>query len=67
MTITVCNAYLQPVRFQVMHYLENPTHVIAPDHTITVDFADQTGSFLIYCAVFSAVQLYLQGGEVNVM
>lgn len=67
-TITVCNTYLQPVGFQVMHYLENPTQVIAPGHIITVNFvADQTGSFLIYCSVFSAIHLYLQGGEVNVM
>jgi hypothetical protein len=67
-SITVCNTYQQPIGFQVMHYLESQTEVVAPDHAITVSFlADQTGSFLIYCSVFSPIHIYLQGGEVRVV
>jgi hypothetical protein len=67
-TITVCNMYSQPVSFQVAHYLERQTEMVLPNHALTVEFvADKTGSFHIYCAVFSAIHLYLQGGEVNVI
>lgn len=66
-TITVCNAYSDPVGFQVAHYFDSKTESINPGQAITVNFvADKTGTFPIYCLVFSPVHVYLQGGEVNV-
>lgn len=66
-TITVCNAYEQPVGFQISHYLQNRTESIVPGGVMTVSFvADRTGTFLIYCAIFCPIHLFLQGGEVRV-
>ncbi|HUI01408.1 MAG TPA: hypothetical protein VLX56_07245 [Nitrososphaerales archaeon] len=66
--ITLCNTYSQSVGFQVDHYLERQTETIAPGAVFNVSFlANETGTFLIYCSVFSPIHVYLQGGELNVV
>jgi len=66
-TITICNTYQQAVGFQVIHYLQDRMEIVAPGHALTVSFvADQKGTFTIYCAIFCAIHLYLQGGELKV-
>lgn len=66
-TITVCNDYQQTVSFQVAHYLQNTMETVQPGHVLTVSFvADQKGTFDIYCEIFCAIHLYLQGGELRV-
>ncbi len=67
-TITVCNAYTAPLGFQVAHYFDDKVESINPGQSITVSFlADETGTFLIYCSIFSPIHTYLQGGQVNVV
>jgi hypothetical protein len=66
-TITVCNTYSHAVGFQVAHYLQDQLETIQPEQVIRVSFlADQAGTFLMYCSVFSPIHLYLQSGEVSV-
>jgi len=66
-TITVCNTYQQTVSFQVAHYLQSEIESVLPGHVLTVSFfADQKGTFDIYCEIFCAIHLYLQGGELRV-
>jgi hypothetical protein len=66
--ITLCNTYSQAVGFQVTHYLTSETQTIQPGQVINVRFlANQTGTFLIYCSIFTPIHLYLQGGELNVL
>lgn len=66
-TITICNTYQQTVSFQVAHYLQGKTETIEPGHTLTLSFlANEKGTFAIYCAIFCAIHLYLQGGELRV-
>jgi hypothetical protein len=66
-TITVCNTYSDAVGFQVAHYLQGQLEIIQPQEVLRVSFlADQAGTFLMYCSVFSPIHLYLQSGEVNV-
>ena len=65
--IAVCNTYQQPVGFQVAYYLQNPIERIQPGQTLVVSFTtNQTGTFDIYCDVFSSIHLYLQSGELMV-
>ena len=65
--IAVCNSYQQPVGFQVAYYLQNPVERIQPGQTLMVSFTtNQTGTFDIYCDVFSSIHLYLQSGELVV-
>ena len=66
--ITLCNTYSQAVGFQVTHYLTDKLETIQPGQVINVSFfANETGSFQIYCSVFNPIHLYLQGGELNVL
>jgi len=66
-TITVCNTFQQAVGFQVIHYLQDRVESVAPGHALTVSFvADEKGTFTIYCGIFCAIHLYLQGGELKV-
>ena len=66
--ITVCNTYVAPVGFQVQHYLQSQVETILPNSVVSISFvANETGSFSIYCAVFSAIHLYLQGGVLEVV
>jgi hypothetical protein len=66
-TITICNTYQQTVGFQVVHYLQGKMETVQPGHTLTLSFvADEKGTFVIYCAIFCAIHLYLQGGELRV-
>lgn len=66
-TITVCNTYQQSVGFQVANYVEGKIESVPPGKTLTVSFiADEKGTFAIYCAIFCAIHLYLQGGELRV-
>ena len=67
-SITVCNTYSQVVGFQVTHYLESSIEAIPPGQVLRVSFlANETGTFAVYCAVFSPLHIYLQGGELNVL
>ena len=67
-SITVCNAYSQAVGFQVTHYLTDTIEAVSPGQVINVNFfANQTGTFNIYCAIFNPIHIYLQGGELNVL
>ncbi len=66
-TITICNTYKLPVGFQIVHYLQAKTEVIQPGQALTVSFVvGQKGTFLIYCAIFCPIHIFLQGGELNV-
>jgi len=66
--ITLCNTYSQTIGFQVAHYLSDNTDTVLPGQVVSVSFlANQTGTFTIYCAVFSPIHIYLQGGELNVL
>lgn len=66
-TITICNTYRLPVGFQVTHYLQKKIEAILPGEALTVSFvADQKGTFLIYCAIFCPIHIFLQGGELIV-
>ena len=67
-TITICNTYQQTVGFQVVHYLQGKVETIQPGHSTTLSFiADEEGTFIIYCSIFCAIHLYLQGGELRVI
>lgn len=66
-SITVCNAYVLPVGFQVAHYLDEKIVSLAPGQTIKVSFlASVVGVFPIYCSVFNPLHLFLQGGKLVV-
>jgi hypothetical protein len=66
--ITLCNTYSQAVGFQVTHYLVDKVEIILPGQVVNVSFfADQTGTFLIYCSILNPIHIYLQGGELNVV
>jgi hypothetical protein len=66
--ITLCNTYSQTIGFQVTHYLSDRIESILPGKALEVSFfANETGSFVIYCSTFNPIHAYLQGGELNVL
>jgi len=66
--ITLCNTYSQVVGFQVTHYLADKALTVLPGQVIQLSFfANETGTFLIYCSTFNPIHVYLQGGELNVL
>ena len=66
--LTVCNADpTQSHGFQVSNYLDSTIESLAPGQVLTVSFvADKPGDFQIYCAIFCAIHLYMQYGQLQV-
>lgn len=66
--ITVCN--VDPVEshgFQVGTYFDKSVESIAPGKVVSVSFvADKSGTFPIYCAIFCAIHLFMEYGQLRV-
>jgi len=66
--ITVCNAdTVEAHGFQISNYYDNEIIAVDPSHVIHVSFtASKVGTFRIYCAIFCAIHLFMQYGELEV-
>ncbi|MDA4134501.1 MAG: hypothetical protein OK441_02915 [Thaumarchaeota archaeon] len=65
--IMVCNVDVQAHGFQIANYVDSKINVVAPDEVVDYSFvADQTGTFLIYCAIPCSIHFFMQFGELKV-
>ena len=66
--ITVCNTDAAEAHgFQVSNYYDSEIVAVAPGHVLHVSFtASKVGTFRIYCAIFCAIHLFMQYGELEV-
>lgn len=66
--ITVCNAdTVESHGFQVGTYFDKTVESIAPGQVFSVSFvADKAGTFPIYCAIFCAIHLFMEYGQLRV-
>jgi FtsP/CotA-like multicopper oxidase with cupredoxin domain len=67
-SITVCNAdSLESHGFQVGTYYDKSVVSIAPGQVVSVSFvASKAGDFPIYCAIFCAIHLFMEYGQLRV-
>jgi heme/copper-type cytochrome/quinol oxidase subunit 2 len=66
-TVTLCNADVQPHGFQITNYHDSPIESLAPGKSLTLTFvANMTGTFRIYCSIFCTVHGFMQSGELIV-
>jgi len=66
--ITVCNIdRIESHGFQVGSYYDKTIVSIAPGQVVSVSFvASQAGTFPIYCAIFCAIHLFMEYGQLRV-
>jgi tetrahydromethanopterin S-methyltransferase subunit C len=66
-TIVVCNADTQPHGFQIYHYYNSRTNILAPGEVMKVSFiANQAGQFQIFCSIVCSVHWAMISGELAV-
>ena len=66
--ITVCNADTHESHgFQVSKYDDKTIVSVAPGQVVSVSFvASQVGTFSIYCAIFCAIHIFMEYGQLRV-
>jgi len=66
--IVVCNVdTIESHGFQVGSYFDKTIESLAPGHVLDVSFvADKGGTFPIYCAIFCAIHLFMEYGQLRV-
>jgi heme/copper-type cytochrome/quinol oxidase subunit 2 len=66
--ITVCNVDdTQSHGFQISNYFDGAIESLAPGKVLTLSFiADKAGTFLIYCAIFCTIHLFMESGQLRV-
>lgn len=66
--ITVCNIDTSESHgFQVGTYFDKTVESISPGQVLDVSFvADKAGTFPIYCAIFCAIHLFMEYGQLRV-
>lgn len=66
--ITVCNAdTVEAHGFQISNYFDSDIVSVVPGEIIHVSFvANRVGTFRIYCAIFCAIHLFMEYGELQV-
>ena len=66
--ITVCNAdNVEAHGFQVSNYFDSDIVAVVPGQVLHVSFvATRVGTFRIYCAIFCAIHLFMEYGELEV-
>jgi heme/copper-type cytochrome/quinol oxidase subunit 2 len=67
--ITVCNAdTIEAHGFQISNYYDSEIVALVPGQVIHISFvATRTGTFRIYCAIFCAIHLFMEYGELRVV
>jgi heme/copper-type cytochrome/quinol oxidase subunit 2 len=66
-TIVVCNVDVQAHGFQIANYFAAKQETLVPGQVLRVNFfADQKGSFVIYCDIICSIHAFMQTGLLKV-